>query len=92
MGSDCWAHRHRELVPIEVHHVWPKGEGGPDHKFNKVRVCSNAHSATHDLLARMKAAHTDRLPWRTMRGYGWKVRRLARAGYQATTERRVVIP
>ena len=92
MGMDCWAHRHRELVPIEVHHVWPKGDGGPDTRDNKVRLCSNAHSATHDLMAKMKAAGTDALPWKVRRGYGRRIRRLAAAGYNATAWRIVVQP
>lgn len=92
MGDNCWAHKHRELVPIEVHHVWPVGNGGPNVKENKVSLCANAHSSTHDLLARMVKADTDGLPWLVRRRYGRKVRRLASAGLQAIKTRLVVTP
>lgn len=92
MGRDCWAHRHRDDVPLELHHVWPKGQGGPDTKNNRVSICSNAHSSTHDLLAKMIRAKTWRLPWSVRRRYGRRVRRLADAGFQAITTRTVVAP
>jgi 5-methylcytosine-specific restriction endonuclease McrA len=92
MGRDCWAHHHRDDVPLELHHVWPRGEGGPDTKANRVSVCSNAHSSTHDLLTKMMKAHTQDIPWRTRMRYGRKVRRLAVAGYLATITRKVVQP
>lgn len=87
MGRDCWAHTHREDVPMELHHVWPKGQGGPDVKANRVMICSNAHSATHDLLAKMLKASNPALPWALRRRYGRKVRRLAEAGYRGVTSR-----
>lgn len=92
MGRDCWAHRHRDDVPLELHHVWPKGVGGPDAKANRVLICSNAHSSTHDLLAKMVKARTVDLPWLVRRRYGRKVRRLAVAGYIAQTTQRIVQP
>jgi hypothetical protein len=46
MGRRCAAHNHREDVPLEVHHVWPTGKGGPDVAWNRVTVCANAHGAT----------------------------------------------
>ena len=92
MGTTCWAHRHRELVPIERHHVWPLGENGPNSKDNIVDLCANAHSATHDLLGKMLKAHTADLPWTVRRRYGRKVRRLAEAGYLAILTRAVVSP
>jgi 5-methylcytosine-specific restriction endonuclease McrA len=85
MGRECWAHTHREDVPLELHHVWPKGQGGPDVKANRVVICSNAHSAAHDLLAKMLKEHTTALPWSVKRRYGRKVRRLAEVGYAAIT-------
>ena len=92
MGRDCWAHRHRDDVPLEDHHVWPLGHGGPDIRPNKVRVCSNAHSATHDLLAKMLKSPTGRVPWRARLRYGHKVRRLATTGYAAIKARMVIVP
>lgn len=92
MGRDCWAHRHRDDVPLEDHHVWPVGNGGPNVRTNKVRICSNAHSATHDLLTKMLAAGTTSVPWKLRRRYGRKVRRLAAAGYKAIHLRVIVSP
>jgi hypothetical protein len=92
MGMDCWAHKHREMVPLELHHVWPVGEGGPNVKANRVSVCSNAHSSVHDLLSKMLAAHTTDIPWTVRRRYGRKVRRLATAGYLAILTQRIVVP
>jgi hypothetical protein len=65
MGTNCWAHKHTELVPLEVHHVWPLGEGGPNIAANKISICSNAHSSAHDLLAKMLKAADGLLPWRS---------------------------
>ena len=87
MGTSCWAHHHRELVPIEVHHVWPVGDGGPNVAFNKIPLCSNAHSAAHDLLDKLRKGN---VPWTVRRRYGRKVRRVAEAGYTAIAERRIV--
>lgn len=92
MGTNCWAHRHRELVPIEIHHVWPLGNGGPNIPSNKVAVCANAHSSAHDLLDKMMHAQTIHLPLTVQRLYGWKVRRVARAGYLAIVTRQVTSP
>lgn len=92
MGRTCWAHHHREQVPLEVHHVWPKGAGGPDVAANKVTICANAHSSCHDLLLKMLKAGTVKPPWLVRRLYGRKVRRLAVAGYTAIQTRTVVAP
>lgn len=92
MGRTCFAHHHREQVPLEVHHIWPKGAGGPDVAANKVTICANAHSSTHDLLLKMLKAGTVKLPWTVRRLYGRKVRRLAVAGYTAIQTRTVVAP
>ncbi len=74
MGRNCAVHKHRNDVPIELHHIWPIGMGGPDAPGNIVSVCANGHHAVHDymrLLARGSATFLQR------RRYGKKVRRLA---------------
>lgn len=79
MGQECVCHHHRELVPIEKHHIWPLGMGGPDAEYNKVPVCANAHYSIHafmDLLVKGEGAQPP-----TWRQYGAKVRRYARSGY-----------
>lgn len=92
MGRACWAHVHLSRVPLEDHHVWPKADGGPNVPANRRLLCSNAHSAVHDLLDKMRKAGTEALPWQLRRGYGRKVRRLAVAGYRATLTRTIVDP
>jgi hypothetical protein len=92
MGTDCWAHRHRELVPLEVHHIWPKGDRGPDVAANRISICSNAHSSTHDLLAKILKADGGRVPWPVRRRYGMRVRHLAEAGYRAIQSGQIVRP
>lgn len=92
MGRECFAHRHRDDVPLEAHHVWPLGDGGPNIAANRVMVCSNAHSATHDLLAKMRKAKTGRVSWLVRIRYGARVRRLAAAGYAAINARMVIAP
>lgn len=100
MGRNCYAHRHRDDVPIEVHHVWPLGNGGPDRAANRIPLCSNAHSAVHDYLTRLLKAHPagaitipaprpPSLPWRVRMRYGRKVRRVAEAGFAAIHSRTV---
>lgn len=92
MGTNCWAHRHRELVPLEIHHIWPVGDGGPNVAGNRISICSNAHSSTHDLLAKMLKAPDGRVEWDVRRRYGVRVRALAQAGYTAIRTGKVVRP
>lgn len=85
-GSECAVHRHRELVPMETHHVWPLGEGGPDIPANKVRICMNAHGSVHSyldmLLRRQRRGETGKIDWKIRRQYGRKTRALAELGFQ----------
>lgn len=83
MGFRCAVYTHVSLVPLEIHHVWPKGEGGPDTAENRVSLCANGHGAIHDLLAKMLKGP---VPWRTRVKYGFRVRRYAKFGHRAITE------
>jgi hypothetical protein len=84
MGKDCAAHTHRELVPLEAHHIHPLGRGGPDTKANKIMLCANAHSAVHDLLLLVEGSRGwPEAPWAARRLYGWRVRRIAKQGWDA---------
>ena len=78
MGTGCAVHRHREWVPIERHHVWPLGMGGPDVESNKVSVCANAHYAIHEVIARL-IRNNGGLP--DERHFGPKVRALGVKGW-----------
>lgn len=90
MGHLCAVHTHEEWVPVNEHHVWPLGMGGPDSPANRVSLCMNAHGAVHsylDLLVRFGADFDDPdnpnggVPWHTAQHYGPKVRRLAFEGW-----------
>ncbi len=45
---------HRVHVPrcydVDLHHVWPLGEGGPETPENTVRICPTGHRNVHELL------------------------------------------
>lgn len=77
-GTNCAAHHHRSLVPIEVHHVWPTSYGGPNRGSNRVALCANAHGDVHYLLQHLLAQHDV-----NQAEYGPVVRALARRGYVA---------
>lgn len=81
MGLPCAVHVHDSLVPIEHHHVWPLGDGGPNVKENKIITCANGHYSIHaylDLLAK----NDGDVPWLLRRLFGPKVRHWAEWGYQ----------
>ncbi len=80
MGTDCGVHTHREWVPLEKHHVWPLGYGGPDTKENKISLCANAHSAIHLLMERMFRGP---VPYEYSKHFGTGVIVLAKRGYDA---------
>jgi rhodanese-related sulfurtransferase len=82
MDTTCAVHRHRELVPIERHHIHPLGEGGPDIEANKVTVCANGHMSIHALLTRLLKGNGV-VAWTTRRQYGRGVRKYAQQGYDA---------
>jgi hypothetical protein len=43
-----WVLRHDCAGRIDPHHVWRKGQGGPDEAWNLIAVCRLAHSWIHD--------------------------------------------
>lgn len=78
MGTTCAVHTHRDWVPIERHHVWPIGMGGPDVAANIISVCANGHYAIHEVIRRL-IANDGRIPeWEH---FGAKVRRYALQGW-----------
>jgi HNH endonuclease len=86
----CEVHIHRSFVPLEVHHVWPKGEGGPDIPANRVTLCSNGHGQVHDLLAKVKhAGDIKAVPLTVRLRYGRKVRKVAYLGWQRMQAKRL---
>ena len=51
----CAVHETHDPVPYctDLHHVWPKGMGGPDVPENIVPVCPTGHQNIHRLLDKM---------------------------------------
>jgi len=80
MGEECVVHRHREWVPIEVHHIWPVGLGGPNIASNKISVCCNAHYSIHEFL-RQLILHDGEVPAELAKHFGAKVKRYATQGW-----------
>lgn len=80
MGFGCQVHVHREWTPLDVHHVWPKGMGGPDVAANRVTVCPNAHGAIHEYI-RQLIKHGGVVPPDEVHHFGRKVRVLAIRGW-----------
>jgi hypothetical protein len=80
MGTNCVVHRHTEWEPIEAHHVWPKGMGGPDTKANKINVCANAHYAIHEFI-RQLMIHNGSVPADYARHFSAKIRQYAVSGW-----------
>lgn len=64
----------------EIHHVWPKGEGGPDIPENRIVVCATGHNSIHQLLNQFKA-HKGDVPYAVLRTYSFGERKYARLGY-----------
>lgn len=80
-GRECACHKHDQLIPQEVHHVWPQEYHGPSTPDNLIRICCNAHSDIHYLMnAMLKGKPYD------LREYGPKVREYAIRGYNEVME------
>lgn len=92
MGTMCRAHVHRSLVPIEVHHIWPLGDGGPNVTANKVPLCANAHGAIHYLIDRARREGSwEKVPWDFKRQFGVQVRRYAEMGYRSIVAQQLLV-
>ena len=85
MGTECAVHRHREWVPLEIHHVWPMGDGGPNSPANKVTVCENGHGAIHAYIDHLR--RNPKPPWVIRRRFGRKVRALGQLGFDRITRK-----
>lgn len=65
----------------EIHHIWPKGAGGPDILANEVVVCATGHNSIHNLINEWLKAGAEPL-WDVQRHYSRTERYLARLGYE----------
>lgn len=75
---------HRDHVPAthinEIHHVWPKGDGGPDIPENRIVVCATGHNNIHKLINEFKS-YEGRVPYTVLRTYSFEERRYAKLGW-----------
>jgi 5-methylcytosine-specific restriction endonuclease McrA len=44
-----------------VHHIIPRGAGGPDELANLVTLCSDCHDEAHRILSRIGESHPELL-------------------------------
>jgi hypothetical protein len=80
-STDCVAHRHRSLVPVEAHHVRPISRGG-HRKGRTVVICANAHGDVHYLLDLVEEhGGLNAVPAGLRRTFGPGVRRIALDGW-----------
>ncbi|MFN2637916.1 MAG: HNH endonuclease [Gemmatimonadaceae bacterium] len=79
-------HKHRDEVPIDVHHILPKSHGGVTSPLNTVTVCANGHREIHEYLRKLMHTHDGKVPWTQRRFFGKKVRDVAEEGYRRIVE------
>jgi hypothetical protein len=53
VGTSCAVHRHRDYVPLNVHHIRPLSLGGLNVPANRVTICMNAHGLVHEAMRRL---------------------------------------
>lgn len=68
------------------HHIWPKGDGGPDIEDNIVVVCATGHYNIHDLLQHYKML-MGKVPYNILRRYSMEERKYAELGYNRLTRK-----
>jgi hypothetical protein len=78
----CAVHKNHSPRPAntELHHVWPKGMGGPDVPENLAPVCGTGHNNVHTLL-RALVATDGAVPWEFERRFHPGERKFARLGF-----------
>lgn len=87
-SEPCLIHtRHMPAAHINHrHHVWPKGDGGPDVPDNIVTLCPTGHYNVHDLLAHYKMLMGN-VPYTILKTFSVEERKLAKLGYDRLTRR-----
>lgn len=63
-----------------LHHIWPKGWGGPDVKTNLVSLCPTCHANVHILLDYYMKNNGD-VSWEIRKHYGSALRAIAEDGW-----------
>ena len=85
----CVTDHHPEPVDGEEHHIWPKGQGGPDTKDNLIFICPTAHTNLH-ILERAWYRAGGQPSWEIRRQFNFYTRELARRAYQSTMAQTLV--
>lgn len=85
-SQPCQVHNRHTPEPHvnHRHHVWPKGDGGPDIEDNIIAVCPSGHYNIHELLKEFKI-HSGNLPYSVTRTYTYGERKYAELGYKRMT-------
>jgi hypothetical protein len=80
LSTDCAVHEHDSWNPTNIHHIWPRGLGGPNTAANKIVVCMNGHGAIHAFLQFLIDFNGD-VPYDISKHFGIKVKLYARQGW-----------
>jgi hypothetical protein len=76
----------------EIHHVWPKGDGGPDIPQNRIVVCATGHNNIHALIDLYRKAWKDgqREPtFLELSHWGASEQKVAALGWQRIQQQRM---
>jgi hypothetical protein len=85
-SQPCVVHR-KHMPESHVnhrHHIWPKGEGGPDIEDNIIAVCPTGHYNIHHLLTEYRTT-MGRVTYDVLRRYSFGERKYAELGYKRIT-------
>lgn len=85
-SQPCQVHQRHVPEPHvnHRHHVWPKGEGGPDIADNIIAVCPTGHYSIHDLIKEYKM-YMGKVPYSVLRRFSLGERKYAELGYKRIT-------
>lgn len=53
---ECVKEHRPTMLEYNDHHIWPLGDGGPDHPSNRVPICPTTHANVHKIYRSFKAA------------------------------------
>ena len=83
--NTCQVHKYHSphISMPDVHHIWPKSEGGPDIEANRITVCPTGHRNIHELLS-LFHKNDGKVSWPIMSHYGSAERFYAQYGYKCS--------
>lgn len=86
---DCVQTHSPAVGDDEIHHIWPKGAGGPDTPENMVNRCPTTHDNIH-IVERLWRRHKGKPPWESIRRFNRSTRELGRRAYESSVAGRLV--